>query len=462
MKKFIFISLLLVGFTNLFAQQVELTFTGRNPENNAFVQLSRVEIKNITRGWTEILIYPDTVAVLTNHTGVNEYILDNKFHLSQNNPNPCSGATDVNLMVTEAGTITMEIIDVNGRVFEKKQMPSLRPGLHQFHINMANIGVYSLTVCQNGNVSFIKMINIGNGPSTSIEYVGAVPQSHPVNSPEKSDISNQFVPGDVFTYKGYAVVDSVEIEGQVIEQQQKASETITLMVQTTGRPCEGTPTVTDYDGNIYNTVQIGNQCWMRENLKTRHYANGTEIPQLPNSSMVDPSYDYPGNMLNNVDIFGLVYNWPAVMGGESSSNDNPSGVQGICPNGWHVPSDAEWKELEIYAGVPSEEIDDMNTYRGTVAATLCGGYPNTWMSSSNEGAAGNFNAPNRNITGFSVLPAGAVEGMDVGLREMAEFWSSTLFSEYNPILRTFHYSQAGIRRNNLEKAMQVSVRCLKD
>lgn len=87
--------------------------------------------------------------------------------------------------------------------------------------------------------------------------------------------------------------------------------------------------------------------WMKENLRTTHYADGTAIPAGTTTSY--SAYRYaPNNDESNVATYGYLYNWPAVMHGATSSSDNPSNVQGICPAGWHMPSDAEWTQLTTY------------------------------------------------------------------------------------------------------------------
>ena len=107
-------------------------------------------------------------------------------------------------------------------------------------------------------------------------------------------------------------------------------------------PCPGTPTIS-YQGQVYNTVQIGDQCWMRENLNW----------DTASSSCYN-------NSPTNCEVYGRLYNWHTIMNGAQASNSVPSGVQGICPAGWHFPSDAEWttytdnseslnfEDLEIY------------------------------------------------------------------------------------------------------------------
>jgi len=92
--------------------------------------------------------------------------------------------------------------------------------------------------------------------------------------------------------------------------------------------------VVDVEGNFYRAVKVGDQCWMAENLKTTKYSDGTSILGV---------YDNGATYLEN---YGKVYTWAAIMGGSASSNLNPSGVQGVCPVGWHVPSEDEWQELK--------------------------------------------------------------------------------------------------------------------
>ena len=101
--------------------------------------------------------------------------------------------------------------------------------------------------------------------------------------------------------------------------------------------------VKDVDGNTYTAVKIGNQVWMAENLRTTKYADGTEIPL---DTMEGPSRYYPDGTAASVDKYGYYYNWKAVVNADPDSLQG--NVQGICPNGWHVPSNAEWQELVEY------------------------------------------------------------------------------------------------------------------
>lgn len=128
------------------------------------------------------------------------------------------------------------------------------------------------------------------------------------------------------------------------------------------------------DGNVYKTVTIGNQVWMAENLK---YLPSVVGPLTGSSTTaLYYVYGYTGTVVAdakataNYNTYGVLYNWAAAMNGEASSDANPSGVQGICPTGWHLPSDAEWTELVDYlggenvAGGKLKEIDFTALYGG--------------------------------------------------------------------------------------------------
>ena len=215
----------------------------------------------------------------------------------------------------------------------------------------------------------------------------------------------------------------------------------------------GTSTLTDYDGNVYNTVQIGNQCWMKENMRTMHYSDGSEI-QNAHQSNVNGEY---------IPEYGYLYDWSAVMHGASSSSAVPSGVQGICPTGWHVPSDAEWMELLAYVGSQSDYVCGSDTsYISKALADTMG-----WNEATADCAVGNDPSAN-NTTGFSVLPAGHYRSqfdLVIGSGMMANFWSCTESSAGNPggaWARVISNSTAHVSYTSGNRSNGFSVRCLRD
>ena len=448
------------------AQTVSLTFTGRDA-NNGYVQLSRVVVTNVTRDWQETLYWPDTVLTMT-ATGIHDAESRDlaSLRLSQNNPNPFIGATYASLTVGKAGALTVEITDVTGRNVETQNFASLQQGTYQLRVTLSTAGVYFLTASMNGQVSSVKMVNGGNGGADEIvlnahEGTGFTTSGiQPKNAP-KGTTPNPFVPGDQMEYVGYATVNGSESESLPVTQAQTGSETLSLLFTPTqggGAPCPGAATVTDIDGNVYNTVQVGNQCWMRENLRTTRCADGTTIPMGSTYSLTDPYRYAPNNETSNVASYGYLYNWPAVMHGASSSSANPSGVQGICPTGWHVPSSAEWTQLTDYVSSQSQYVcGEESSYIAKALASTTG-----WNEFGVECTVGNDLSTN-NATGFSALPAGGYYyGSYNNFGNFAYFWSATENDDLDAYVRYLYYDGASVFRDSLYKYIGFSVRCVRD
>jgi uncharacterized protein (TIGR02145 family) len=145
------------------------------------------------------------------------------------------------------------------------------------------------------------------------------------------------------------------------------------------------------------------------------------------------------------------------MRGASSSSSNPSGVQGICPNGWHVPSDAEWEQLFIYVGGQTPcQCNNSSDYIAKALASTTG-----WNSGSNTCAVGN-NPSTNNATGFSALPAGGYNGGYNSFGNGAVFWSATEYNDYRAYYRDLNFNSALVYRYYNIKNLGISVRCVRD
>ena len=236
--------------------------------------------------------------------------------------------------------------------------------------------------------------------------------------------------------------------------------------------CPGTPLLMDADGNRYNTVQIGQQCWMRENLRTKKYADGTSILPGESCSTTVGYWYYPMNQAENMPTYGLLYNWPATMHGAASSSSNPSGVQGVCPDGWHVPSDAECTQLINYVRGQSQNWcgGDSLQIGKSLAATV------GWDLGLDTCTVGNPNFATNNATCFGALPAGYYTTSDMptagsefgGLGYVTFYWTSTgTYNSYgyNDIYYWgLHANYALVIHNDLTDTDgdAHSVRCVKD
>ena len=222
-------------------------------------------------------------------------------------------------------------------------------------------------------------------------------------------------------------------------------------------------TVTDYDGNVYNTVLIGQQCWMKENLRTTHYSDGWPIEQNSSRTTSTAYYVYPGGNSNNFEMFGLLYNWKAVIRDGISSNSIPSAQQGVCPSGWHVPSDGEWKKLVNYVSANFSQYSTDNC--SSVIRSLCDSVG--WYHQTD-----NFNVPSyctgNNTTGFSVRAAGYAYNswgsyvLGSTIYYNAEYWSATLTPD-NSKITVFSYLSGSVDYSDYgNKENFRSVRCLRD
>jgi uncharacterized protein (TIGR02145 family) len=221
-------------------------------------------------------------------------------------------------------------------------------------------------------------------------------------------------------------------------------------------PC-GAP-ISDIDGNIYNTVLIGAQCWTKENLRVRRYNKGRSIPFdaiggsggssstwsnltigahtiYANDSTTTPS---------NRTKYGYLYNWYAAKGIYTTGTMTSTDTLNICPEGWHVPTDADWTTLTTELGGESVAGGKMKSI-GTAY----------WSSQS---------AGTDNSSGFSALPGGyrIKDGSFNNLRNSAVFWRATEDNANNAWSSRLEYNSNNVSRNSYEKQYGASIRCLKD
>jgi len=220
--------------------------------------------------------------------------------------------------------------------------------------------------------------------------------------------------------------------------------------------------VADFDGNTYKWVRIGDGYWMAENLKTTHFADGTAIPLVESDTdwgkmeMTDTAYCYYDNSSDNGETYGALYTWAAAMKGAESNDNIPSGVQGVCPDGWHLPSDAEWKQLEISVGMSEDVLDNIGG-RGSNEGSKLGGKADLW----NEGDLKKDAA--FGSSGFEVIPGGKrAFAVFIYLGELSFFWSATEDDDFEALHRNLNSGTTWVYRNFDFKVDGNSVRCLMD
>jgi uncharacterized protein (TIGR02145 family) len=197
---------------------------------------------------------------------------------------------------------------------------------------------------------------------------------------------------------------------------------------------EAIGTVSDIDSNSYATIKIGTQTWMAENLKTTKYNDGTSIPMIDNNNawinLTTGAWSYYNNMPSNNNIYGKIYNWYAV------------NTTKLCPQGWHIPTDAEWTILTDYLGGESVAGGNMKSVTG-------------W-NSPNTGAT--------NGSGFSGLPGGFrfKSGIFKNISNYAFWWSATEYDANYALNRSLGYASSLVFSGSNFKERGTSCRCLRD
>jgi len=214
------------------------------------------------------------------------------------------------------------------------------------------------------------------------------------------------------------------------------------------------PTINDIDGNTYNTVQVGTQCWMAENLKTTTYQDGTSIPNIEDnnawSNLTTGAYAwYENDEILWKDSYGALYNWYTTVD-----------AGGLCPTGWHVPAKNEWTTLTNFiSGETSSKGNKLKSCRQVNSPEPEGcnttEHPR-WKEHNTHYGTDDY--------GFSGLPGGTryLEGTFDYLGNRVYWWSSTPNSSQQAWDYRLRYSVGFISSSSLTKKQGFSIRCLKD
>jgi len=427
MKQPLLLVLLIVASIGQITAQTTISLTFTAEVNGIHQPLDSILIQNLTQGGDTTLYGTDTVLVLNHGIGIEDPMNGqvDKMILYPAFPNPVTHTSTIRLWLPQHGSVMLKMYDMVGRELATFSR-SLGAGEHAFTFTPGNETYYLLLAEAASQRQVQKIINHSPGDGNCrLSYAGHQPA---VSGMKKQRAAFPWVPGDDLRFVGYA---SVGID--TIDSNPTQSTTYTFHFQTMGLPCPGMPTVTDYNGNIYNTVQIGNQCWMKENLKVRNYRDGTPIPNLESAALWMSATTgarcwYNNDSATYANLYGALYNWNAV--------DNSIG---LCPTGWHVPSKTEWTALINSVGGGSLKET------GTIH----------W-NSPNYGAS--------NSSGFTALPGGHRKANLASFHDLGNrgsWWSATPDATTAWYMELRNNSSSAYWENN-EKVFGLSVRCIKD
>ncbi len=419
-------------------QTLELTFTAI--DSGAYVKLDSVKVMNRSQGGDEVVYWPDTTLMIDINPGdtllyigyltglpvgiqeVNQEL--EKFQVFQNYPNPVKDQCVVSMTIPEKGTVTLMVADMLGRnIIDATWM--LDKGYHSFRFSPGNGNLFFLTAQYNGISRSIKIptIESGSGNRCSLKYIGSD------NMDPQLNVRN--------------VMQRSLIESGMLDTPD-TNATYTFQFAT-NIPCPGTRTVT-YEGQVYNTIQIFSQCWLKENLNV-----GTMISVKTNqtNNNIIEKYCY-NNDANQCNTYGGLYQW-----NETMQYSAQQGVQGICPQGWHIPTDEEWKVLEgavdSQYGIGDTEWD-LTSDRGHDAGT-------NLKSTSGWYSGGN----GTNMFGFSGLPSGYSYYNTFYQMYYNGYWWTSTEDYYYPVWEySLSYSSPRVCRWSFYSESGNSVRCLKN
>jgi uncharacterized protein (TIGR02145 family) len=441
MKKFILILLAFVVALPAYPQDIRVTFSAAGAATTVdSVKATNMKTnKSITLPGNENLILTPGTGIPTVTKMVDSGIIY---------PNPFSGNTTISLKIPTGQSIIMVVHDLAGQLVNQLQFTA-QPGWHDFILSTGKAGIYIVSIKNVQAITSYKILCSTASPcGNRIIYRGL--SQNPSTASTGYDLK--------FDLSGYSLAYS---NGDVIHFQGWSGSFSTII--TDAQPISGNyvfefASCTDPDGKNYSMVNIGRQTWMAENL--------AYLPQVsPSDTGSDTQKHYYVNEYEGTNIvaakatpnysaYGVLYNWPAAMIGASSSNSVPSGVQGICPSGWHLPSEAEWKILENYLGMTVADLNKTGwRYSGTVGRKL--------KSTSGWYRDGNGN----NYSGFNAVPGGGryFDGGFLGLDRSAYFWSSTENGSPYAYSRSLGFSADAVYRTiNDYHRVGLSVRCVKD
>lgn len=399
-----------------FAQQnTSLTFTGIN--NTNYVQLDSIRIMNRAWDCDTVLHWPDTVLTLTIVGNPEFRHPDDRLQVFQNYPNPVAYETNISVYLPGKEEVSILITDITGKTHISQTL-QLEMGTHMFHFIPGASKLYMFTVWGRFGKSSIKIQSIGKSKIQNpvLTYSG---QSNNQNAEVKSQKAWRgfvFTPGDELVITGFYN----SMESGILDTPELSEDYILQFAYDIS--CPGIPTV-EYGGQVYNTVQIFNQCWLKENL---NYEAGN-------------SWCYDNNP-SNCDMYGRFYDWETALS--------------VCPSGWYLPTDNDWKILEgtvdVQYPVGDQEWDNI-LWRGLDAGE---NLKTTYGWNSN----GNGN----DLFGFAALPGGNYDGSwwFSGLGIQGNWWSSSEFSDSYRWYRHLN-DVSGSLRYDTDKTYGLSVRCIK-
>lgn len=447
MKKFTIsvFSFLVLSITAVFSQRpvMELTFTAEY--NNLHVPLDSIYIQNLTQPGDTTLYAPDTLLLLDYIIGIPDFPgnVGSSFSVSPNYPNPSAdGKTSIDVFIPEREIVTMRVFNILGNEVALYEN-TLDAGNHHFTFLAGKEKYYVLSVYSGNEIRSVKMINSGNSNQMqgTLIYQGCTETEPPMKSQE-AITGFDFSLGDQLKFTAYAS----GYQESVIIDIPESSKIYTFEMVSSVFTCGD---IVTYEGQNYNTIVMGTQCWFLDNLNV-----GTMVTQNQTNNGVVEKYCYNDDP-ENCEIYGGLYDW-----GEVMQYSTQPGIQAICPTGWHIPTDEEFTTFTDYISSQPDYLCDNSSFNNAKAIATNSG----WDTSSEYCAVGNDQSSN-NASGFSGMPVGMRmdngSGFD-GAGYLTTWYSSTESSGFAAKGRMIAADYWYILTSMMSKNYGLSVRCLKN
>jgi uncharacterized protein (TIGR02145 family) len=408
------------------AQNYLITFSGKG----ASTTVSTVKVENLTSGASVTLNGNDALR-LNIATDINSIDNDKSSEI-EIYPNPMINYATLEIYPPVSGDAIITIYEMTGKPVAqtKSYLENLR---HDFKLSGLKNGFYLVSIRGKGYQFSGKLICNGNSEGIiSIEHVDNILHKDKGKVYEKPVKGTQatfdlaYNPGERLKFTGFSgnyitILTDIPLSDKTINFNFAAC--------------------TDGDNNNYAAVEIGNQIWMAENLKTSRYNDGTAIPNITDKAIwaalgSSACCDW-GNDPSSSAIYGKLYNWYTL-------NITGNGGKNVCPAGWHVPADAEWTTLVTWSGgdgIAGDRLKESGTMH--------------WFS-PNTGAT--------DEEGYAALPGGyrIVNGNFSTIGWAGLWWSSTVYDGTSSWYYNMAYNLSSVNRSYVDKGFGISVRCLKD
>lgn len=435
MIKPLLISILLSGTVILHGQTISITFSASGASN----KVDSVKATNLRTNQT--VSFPGGDTLILNYVAGIPVLPDNRQEC-QVYPNPFRGKATCAFTVTESQIVHVKVYNLAGQMVAQTRT-MVQPGVCGFTLGVTKPGIYLVSMMVGQRTVSCKAVCEATSESSNHIFYSGTDQNNEKNPLLKQSLtySLDYTTGDIILYRCRGGIHTTIIAESPTASRNYAVEFVQCI---------------DPAGKSYAIVKIGDQTWMAENLAYLPVVNksdtGSEFLKFYYVYDYEDTVVVAAKNTVNYRMYGVLYNWLAAVDIVGKSNSAPGIVRGVCPVGWHMPQDDEWKVLEMSLGMDQEDADTVN-WRSSGSA---GEKIKSSVGWANDSLGSNY-------SGFTALPGG-YRNLHGGFKEIGNytlFWSATI-TDTSAWYRSLNFKETGVYRMTTLKSHGFSVRCIKD